>query len=118
RRRCLLQILVVPGGVAFVAVAYVARTLDAVKLVRVDDELRVNAETSQSLIHLLAALNGHVEVALAAEEERRRLDAVGVKERVRDFHVGLPILRVPRRADLVIVLRDVLIRAVEGDRES
>src|SRR5256885_12535501 len=37
-----------------------------------------------------AALNGHVEVALAAEKQRRCLDAIGVQERIRDLYVGLP----------------------------
>src|ERR1051326_3877318 len=42
-RRGSLQILVVPGDVALVAVTHVARSLDAVELVGVDDELRVDA---------------------------------------------------------------------------
>src|SRR5437868_9400334 len=117
-RRRSLQELVVPGHVALVAVAHVAGALYAVELVGVDDELRVYAEASERLVHLLAALDGHVEVALAAEEERRRLDAVGVEERVGDFLVGLPGLRVPRRADLVVVLDDVLVGSVAGDGEG
>src|ERR1700755_3229257 len=66
RRGCrrLLQILVVPSDVTLVSVAYVARSLYAVELVWIDDQLRVNAEASERLIHLLASLNGDVEVAL------------------------------------------------------
>ena len=51
-------------------------------LVGVDDQLRVYTETAKRLIHLLASLNGHVEVAFAAHEQRRRLDPIGVQERI------------------------------------
>src|SRR5437773_11600298 len=108
---------VVPREVPLVAIAYVARTGDAVEFVRVDDELRVDVEAAKSLIHLLPALHGHVEVALTTEEQRGCLDPIGVQERIRDLLVRLPRFGVPRRADLVVVLDDVLIRAVERDRE-
>src|SRR5712692_1921983 len=116
-RRILLHILVIPRQVSFIAIANIARARDAVILVRIDDQLRVDAEAAQRLVHLLAALDGNVEVTLAAEKERRRLDAIGVQERVRNLDVGVPCFRIPRRAVLVIVLNYVLIGAVEGDSE-
>ena len=87
------------------------------EFVGVDDELRVDAQAAQRLVHLLAALHGDVEIALAAEEHRRRLDAVGVQERIGNLHVGFPRFRIPRRTDFVVVLDDVLVGAVEGDGE-
>src|SRR5262249_55454628 len=113
----LLQVLIVPRQVSFITITLIARALDAVILVGINDHLSVDAQTPQSLIHLLAALNRHVEVALAAEKQSRCLDAIRVQERVGDLLISLPRLRIPRRADLVIVLNDVLIRAVERNRE-
>src|ERR1019366_2575850 len=110
-------ILVVPREVALVAIAHVARAADAVVLIGINNELRVDAEAPERLVYLLAALHRHIEVALTTKKERRRLVAVGVQERIRDLLIRLPRLRVPRRADLVVVLNDVLIGAVEGDRE-
>src|SRR5258706_1574034 len=117
RRFLAVDVPVIPREVALVAIADVARARDAVELVRVNHQLCVDAEAAQRLIHLLPALHRHVEIALAAEYKRRRLDSVGVQERIRQLLVGLPRLRIPRRADLVVVLDDVLIRAVEGDGE-
>src|SRR5437016_3297184 len=52
RRRLLLhQVLVVPRKVAFEAITLVARSRDAVALVRIDHELRVDAEAAQRLVH-------------------------------------------------------------------
>src|SRR5204863_1091171 len=112
-----LHVLVVPTQVSFISVLHVARACDAVKFVWIDHELSLDAQAAQRLVHLLATLNGHVEVALAAEKQRRRLDTVGVQERVRDFDVGLPGLRIPRWANFIVVLNDVLIGAIEGDGE-
>src|ERR671933_585795 len=78
------QEAVVPGQVALQAVDLVARRRQAVELVRVDDELRLDAEAAQRLVHLLAPDRRDVEVLLAHEKERRRPDAVRVEERVRD----------------------------------
>ncbi|MND04274.1 hypothetical protein D3C83_244690 [compost metagenome] len=50
------------------------------ELPRVNHQLRVDAQALQRLIHLLAAGDRHVEVLLAAHEQRRRLDLVGVEE--------------------------------------
>src|SRR5882672_5831668 len=83
RRFLAVDVPVIPREVALVAVADVARardTVELVELVRVDHQLCVDAEGAQRLIHLLPALHWHVEIALAAEEERRRHDAVGVQE--------------------------------------
>ena len=44
----------------------------------IDDGLGVRTQASQSLIHLLRDLHRHVEVALVAREQGRRLDPVGV----------------------------------------
>ena len=41
-----------------------------------------------------------------------------MQERIRDLHVRLPCLRVPRWSNLVIVLNDVLVRAVKRDRKG
>src|SRR4051812_8761862 len=68
RRLLAIDVRLVPRQIPFVAVAHVARARDAMELVRVDHELRVDAEAAQRLIHLLPALHGHVEVFLAAEE--------------------------------------------------
>src|SRR5829696_531561 len=114
----LLDVLLVPRQVSFHPIALITRSLNAVVLVRIDDQLRVDPEAAQRLVHLLTALNGNVEVAFAAHEERRRLNAIGVQERVRNLHVRLPRLWIPRRANLVIVLNDVLIGAVESDSKG
>lgn len=39
-------------------------------LVRIDDQLRVDTQTPQRLVHFLTALDGNVEVAFTAEEKR------------------------------------------------
>ena len=56
------------------------------ELARVDHQLGLDAEAAQRLIHLLAAEQRHVEILLAAHEQRRRLDPVGVEERIRHLH--------------------------------
>ena len=83
--------------------------------VRIDDQLRLNTKAPQCLVHLLAALDGDVKVALATQKKRRRFDPIRMQKRVRDFLIRLPRLRLPRRADLVIVLKDVLVRSVKCD---
>src|ERR1051326_813015 len=113
----LLHVLVIPGQVTLPTIALITRPLNAVILVGIDDELRVDAETTQRLVHLLTALNRDVEVALAAEEQGRRLNLIGVQKRIRDLHVRLPRLRIPRWSNLVVVLNDVLVGAVERGRE-
>src|SRR5262245_26156465 len=82
RRRRLLQILVVPCQISLEPVAYVTGAVDAVSLVGINHELSLDAETAQRLVHLLASGQRHVEISLAAEKDRRSLDAVGVEERV------------------------------------
>src|SRR5260221_1018368 len=113
----LLQILVVPRQVALHPIPDIARPGDAVLLVGIDDELRIDTQAPERLIHLLAALHRNVEIALAAKEQRRRRDAIRVQERIGDLHVRLPRLRVPGRSDFVVVLNDVLVGPVEGDRK-
>jgi hypothetical protein len=89
-----------------------------VVFVWIDDELRVDTETAQRLVHLLTTLDRHVEVSLAPEKQRGCLNAIGVQERIRDFNVRLPRLWIPGWSNLVVVLNDVLIRPIERDRES
>src|SRR5262249_47069850 len=97
RRNLLLQVLVIPRQIPFQPVPLVARPLDSVVLVGIDDELRIDSQAPQRLVHLLAALHRNVEVPLAAEEQRGRLDPVRVQERIRDLHVRVEVL--PRRPD-------------------
>src|SRR5215475_195889 len=52
-----LQVLVIPGKVALVAITNVTGSLDSVEFIGIDDHLRVDSQTPQRLIHLLAALN-------------------------------------------------------------
>src|SRR5262245_15270131 len=87
-------------------------------LVGINHELRLDAETAERLVHLLASGYRHVEIALAAQKERRSFDTVGVEEWVREFLIGLPSFRVPWRADLVVVLNNILVRSIEANRES
>src|SRR4051794_6287248 len=96
------QVPPVPGQVTLQPVPDVARRGDAVVLAGVDHELRVDAEAPQRLIHLLAADDRDVEVRLAAEVEGRRLDAVGVEERV--GHPDPRLETLPGRAELLLVL--------------
>src|SRR6185369_15451439 len=112
-----LHVFLVPRQVTLHAVALVTRSLDAVILVRVNYQLCVDAKTPQRLIHLLATLHGHVEIAFTTEKQSWRLNPIGVQERIRDFLVRLPRLRIPRRPDFEVVLNDVLVGAVERDRE-
>ena len=86
-------------------------------LVRIDDQLRVDPETSQRLIHLLATLNRHVEIALATEEQCRRLNSIGMQERIRKLLICFPRLWIPGWPNLVVVLNDVLVGAVERHGE-
>src|SRR5450755_1318551 len=50
----------------------VARFLEAVVLAGVNHQLSRHSEAAQGLLHLLGVEERHVEVVLAAEEERRR----------------------------------------------
>src|SRR5262245_38053868 len=80
RRRRLLQVLVVPCQISLEPIADVTGPADAVILVGINHELRLDAETAQRLVHLLASGQRHVEIALAAQKECRGLDSVGVEE--------------------------------------
>jgi len=60
----------------------------------------------------------HVEVALAAEKQRRRLDRSSCQERIGDFSDKSPTLSASRRTNFIVVLNDVLIGAVESDGEG
>src|SRR5215510_10986093 len=117
-RRRVLYILFIPSQVALITIAHVARTCDAVELIRIDHELGFDSQTSQSLVHLLTALHRNVEVALAAQEKCRRFDSIGVQEWIRNLLKGFPGFGIPGRTNLVIVLNDVLIRPVEGHGEG
>src|SRR5439155_3949056 len=76
----LLQVLVVPRQISLQSVAPVARLVDAVVLTRINDQLGFHAETSQRLVHLLRIEERDVEVLVAAQEQRRRGDPIGVQE--------------------------------------
>src|ERR1041385_7152096 len=80
----LLHILRKPRQVPRVPILHVRRLREAVELSGIDHQLRRDAEGAERLVHLLAVERGDVEIALAGEEERRRLDAIGVEERERD----------------------------------
>src|SRR5215470_10959666 len=80
RRRRLLQVLVIPCQISLELVADISGAADAVILVGINHELRLDAETAQRLVHLLASGQRHVEIALAAQKERRSFDSVGVEE--------------------------------------
>src|ERR1039458_9858414 len=77
----LLQIFVVPGDIPLQTVALVTGALDAVRFVGVDNQLRIDPQALQRLVHLLSTLHRHVEIALTAQKQGGRLDAVGVQER-------------------------------------
>src|SRR6185436_5794748 len=111
--RRLLHILFIPGQVTLVTILLITRPLNSVKLVRVDNQLRVDTETAQCLIHLLSTLHRHVEVAIATEEQRGRLDSIGVQKRIRKLLIYLPRFWIPGWANLVVVLNDVLVSSVE-----
>ena len=53
RRRPSMQILVKPGDIALSPIFEIARLAQAVKLVGIDNELRIDTRTAQRLIHLL-----------------------------------------------------------------
>src|SRR6185437_2308428 len=98
------EIFVVPRQIPLIAIPDVAGTLNPVELVGVDDELGLATKGAEGLVHLLAALDRHIEVTLTAQEQGRGLDAVGVEERVGDFDVCFPGFRFPGWTDLVVVL--------------
>src|SRR5262245_24919983 len=116
-RLWVLHIFFVPGQVSLITIAHIARASNSVKLIRVDHQLGFHPQAAQSLIHLLPALNGYVEIPFAAEKQRRRLDAIRMQKRIRNLDVGFPGLRIPWRTNLMIVLTDVLISSVERDCE-
>ena len=118
RSRRFLHVLLIPSQVTLVTILLITRSLNPVKFVRVNYQLRVDTEAAQSLIHLLSTLNRDVEVALATEEQRRRLDSIGVQKRIRKLLVYLPRFWIPGWADFVVVLDDVLVSSVERDCEA
>ena len=87
------------------------------EFIRINDQLGIDTQAPQRLIHLLAALHRDVEIPLPAKEHGWRGDAVGMQKRVRNLLVGFPGLGVPRRSDFVVVLNDVLIGAIKCHRE-
>ena len=76
------DVFVIPRQIALPTISLVTRPLDTMKLVWIDYELSVYAKSLQGLIHLFASLNRDIEVALTTHEERRCLNAVGMKERI------------------------------------
>src|SRR5215831_395859 len=79
------EILLHPCEEARRAVDEEARPGEGVIFPRIHDELRRNAERSQGLIHLLTAGDGHVEILVAAEEQRRCVNVVRMEERIGDL---------------------------------
>ena len=64
-----LQVSVVPGDGALVAVLLVARGFDGMALPGVDDELGLLPQPAERLVELLGVDQGHVHVVLPAEDE-------------------------------------------------
>src|SRR5439155_13357615 len=71
RGRRLLQILVIPRQIALQPIPHVTWPRDAVILVGINHELRIDAKAPQCLVHLLATLNRDIKIALAAQKQRR-----------------------------------------------
>src|SRR5262245_11859603 len=111
--RRFLGVAVVPGDVALQPVLDVARLAYSVVLPRIDDQLRRHSHAPERLIHLLRAHDRHVEVRLAAEEERRCRDAIRLEEREGHAKPGVEVL--PRWPQLLLVFANVLIAAVAGE---
>ena len=84
-----MHVKVVPGKVALHAVVDVARASEQVVLPGINYQFRGNVQGSQRLIHLFAASNGHIEVSLAAHEQRRRVNAICVKKGIGNFDPGV-----------------------------
>ena len=84
------------------------------ELVGVDDEFGWGTYAFEGLVHLLAALDGDVEVLFATHEERRGFNTVGVEEGIGEFNVGIEVL--PRGAEFVVVLQNILVDAVEAEK--
>src|SRR5215213_1724392 len=72
------DVLVVPRQIPLHTIALVTRSLDAVVLVWIDDELSVDSQRTHRLVHLLASLDRHVEISLTAHEQSRSLNPVCV----------------------------------------
>src|SRR5438552_21003 len=68
-----LQICVIPRKIPLISIPHIAGPADAVRFVWINDQLRIDAEASQRLIHLLTALHRNVEIPFSAEEHCRRL---------------------------------------------
>src|SRR5215831_11197253 len=71
---CGPEILLHPREEARRAVDEEARPGEDVIFARIHDELGLNAERSQRLIHLLTAGDRHVEILIPTEEQRRCVD--------------------------------------------
>ena len=114
RRGARPQEAVVPREVALPAVLPVAGRLDAVPLVRVDDELRLHpADPPQRLVELLRVQERHVHVEGAAQEEGRGRHLLDVEEGRREAEPQVP--RLPGQPQLHLVLPLVVIRPVAGE---
>src|ERR1700733_15132206 len=82
-------------------------------LARVDHEPRRKSESAQRLRQLFAAVDRHVEILAASQKQRRRVDAVRMKERV--GHLEPQRLVLPRWPEFIVVLQIVLVAAVHRD---
>src|SRR5262249_24089815 len=98
------------GEVTLEPVALVTGRRDVVELAAINHQLGVDTEASQRLIHLFAAGDGNVEIFLASEKQRGRLDSIRMEEWIGDPDPD--VLGFPRWTNLGIVLSRVLIEAI------
>jgi len=110
---CWFEVFIPPPEPALVAIFDEAGASEAVELAGINDELGWAAEGFESLVHLLTADERDVEIGGATHEKHGRVHSlVDLEERVAHFDVELEVL--PRRSEFVVVLKDVLVDAVEG----
>src|SRR5215472_13920724 len=109
--RVAFNVVVVPGEVALEAILDVRRRFEFVIFARVHDKFGGAAQPLERLIHLLAAQNRNVPVAIPAHEQRRRGDAVDAIERRDLFPDGLIL---PRVAEFGFIIALVLVVAIKA----
>jgi len=72
-----MQVVVEPREVTLHPVMDIARTREQMKLFGIDHQFSGNSERAKRLVHLFAADNGNVEIALPAHKKRWRVNTVG-----------------------------------------
>src|ERR1700678_4192718 len=68
------QVFRIPGDIPPGAILEETRSREQVELFGIDHQLGGNSEGSQRQVHLLAARDGDVEILVAAQEQRRRMN--------------------------------------------